>query len=338
MMKISHPASFEAIFRPYVEMINRRLQRIIEEDLHGVPDSLYAPARYMLSLGGKRLRPALTLLMCDLLGGDLKEAEHPAAAVEMFHNFTLVHDDIMDQAHLRRNQPTVHEKWGLNIGILSGDLLLIYAYKILTARAHPRLLEILHLFNKTAVEVCEGQQYDMDFESRIDVTAEEYIRMITLKTATLLGACLQLGGILAGASDRLKTELYTFGKDLGIAFQIQDDILDLYGQTQKVGKQQGGDIIANKKTFLFITALQQAASEDRQRLIALFSDASARHPAEKVATVRQIFDRYDVYDRTCHIRDAYYQQAIDLLQTLSVDDHTRTVLRLLARGIVYRDR
>ncbi len=337
-MAASHSLSFKALFTRYVETINRRLAQVAAEELSGSPDSLYAPARYMLSLGGKRLRPALTLLICDLLGGDVTTAERPAVAVEMFHNFTLIHDDIMDKALLRRNQPTVHEKWDLNTGILSGDLLLIYAYKILTAQDHPRLLEILHLFNKTAVEVCEGQQYDMDFERRMDVTEEEYLCMITLKTATLLGACLQLGGILADAPTKLKTQLYSFGKDLGIAFQIQDDILDLYGEREKVGKQQGGDIIANKKTFLFIKALELATPEDRQRLRQLFSNETSLPPNEKVAAVQEIFDRYDVYHHTCRIRDAYYERAMHTLQTLPVTADIRQVLTLLARGIVYRDR
>ncbi len=337
-MNSSNHRSFVELFSPYIDTINRSIERVLAEHLHGEPDTLYAPARYMLSLGGKRLRPALTLLVCDLLGGDLQSAENPAVAVEMFHNFTLVHDDIMDNAHLRRGHPTVHEKWNLNVGILSGDLLLIYAYKILTADDRPNLLEILHLFNKTAVEVCEGQQYDMDFETRMDVSEDEYIRMITLKTATLLGACLQLGCILADGADELKHGLYEFGKDLGIAFQIQDDLLDAYGESRKVGKQQGGDIIANKKTFLFIRAWQQADAAQRAQLAALFSNEANVSDAEKVARVLEIFDRLGVYDHTCAIRDAYYQKAMATLERLPVSDSVREVLRRLSWGIVYRDK
>ncbi len=326
------------LFDPYIDSINRSIERIIQVHLTGQPDTLYAPARYMLSLGGKRLRPALTLLVCDLLGGDVRMAENPAVAVEMFHNFTLVHDDIMDKARLRRGQPTVHEKWNLNVGILSGDLLLICAYKILTADNPSNLDEILHLFNKTAVEVCEGQQYDMDFENRIDVGETEYIHMITLKTATLLGACLQLGCILANSSNALKRGIYEFGKDLGIAFQIQDDLLDAYGESSKVGKRKGGDIIANKKTFLFIHAWQQANPTDRQWLLRLFSGDHQVDPDEKIAQVMNIFQRYNVYEHTCQVRDAYYQKAMQLLEILPLPESVRKVFQTLSQGIVYREK
>ncbi|MFB0942647.1 MAG: polyprenyl synthetase family protein, partial [Patiriisocius sp.] len=214
------------------------------------PASLYEPIDYILTLGGKRLRPVLTLMSADFFGGNYKQALDASLAVEMFHNFSLVHDDIMDNAPLRRGHQTVHEKWDVNTGILSGDAMLILAYQLFETYRPEVFMQLAVLFSKTALEVCEGQQYDVDFETRNDVTISQYIKMIEYKTAVLIGASLQMGAIIADASQSCQEKIYAFGKNLGIAFQLQDDYLDAFGNPLTFGKQVGGDIIANKKTFL----------------------------------------------------------------------------------------
>src|ERR1700761_9383330 len=222
------------------------------------PAALYEPISYILSIGGKRMRPALLLMACDLFGGDVDDALAPALAIEVFHNFTLMHDDIMDNAPLRRGRTTVHERWNKNVAILSGDVMLIEGYKLMMQVKDHLLRQILDIFNNTAVDVCEGQQIDMEFEQRNDVTIKEYINMIRLKTAVVLGGALKIGALLGGASTKDANLLADFGVNLGLAFQLQDDILDVYGNPEKFGKQVGGDIIANKKTYLLLKALELA--------------------------------------------------------------------------------
>src|ERR1700712_3291104 len=247
------------------------LQAIISNEVKQLnfpeyPAALYEPIKYILSLGGKRMRPALLLMACDLFGGDLKKAISPALAIEVFHNFTLMHDDIMDNAPLRRGKITVHERWNPNVGILSGDVMLIEGYKLMMQVDDHLLRPILNIFNETAVGVCEGQQIDMEFETRNDVAIDEYITMIRLKTAVVLGGALKIGAIIGGAGVNDAALIHTFGEQLGIAFQLQDDILDVYGNPEKFGKQVAGDILANKKTFLLIKALELANESQRVEL------------------------------------------------------------------------
>ncbi|MGB0788552.1 MAG: polyprenyl synthetase family protein, partial [Marinirhabdus sp.] len=219
------------------------------------PEQLYAPIRYILSLGGKRLRPVLTLMTADFFSGSYQKAMHAALAIELFHNFSLMHDDIMDNASLRRGKKTVHKKWGLNTGILSGDAMLILAYQLFENYDAEMFRQLAGLFSKTALKVCEGQQCDVDFETRTDVTLADYIKMIDHKTAVLIGSAIQMGAMIAGAAKPCWENSYEFGRNLGIAFQLQDDYLDVFGNPETFGKQTGGDIISNKKTFLYLTAV-----------------------------------------------------------------------------------
>ena len=257
---------------------------------HKEPKGLYDPVDYILGLGGKRLRPVLTLIGAELFGTSYKEALNAAMAVEVFHNFSLIHDDIMDDAPLRRGKPTVHEKWDINTGILSGDVMLINSYEYLEGYEGAQLAALFKLFNKTAIEVCEGQQYDVDFETRSDVTIPEYLKMIEYKTSVLIGAALAMGAIVANATEESRTLIYAFGRNLGIAFQLQDDYLDAFGNPETFGKQVGGDIIENKKTFLYLKALARASENDQKELIALFSEPQA-NADEKVTRVKALFQK-----------------------------------------------
>src|SRR3569833_2778488 len=237
-----------------------------ELNFPGYPAQLYEPITYILSMGGKRMRPALLLMACDLFGGDVEKALPPALAIEVFHNFTLMHDDIMDNAPLRRGKTTVHERWNQNAAILSGDVMLIEGYKLMMQVDNHILRDVLNIFNETAVGVCEGQQLDMEFETREVVGIDEYIEMIRLKTAVVLGGALKIGALIGGASADDAALLSAFGVQLGVAFQLQDDILDVYGNPEKFGKQVGGDIISNKKTYLLIKAKELANSQQKEEL------------------------------------------------------------------------
>jgi len=235
------------------------------------PENLYKPINYIVNLGGKRLRPILTLMTTDIFAGDHREALDAALAVEVFHNFSLVHDDIMDDAPLRRGQTTVHEKWDLNTGILSGDAMLILAYQYFENYNGSIFKALAKLFSKTALEVCEGQQYDIDFETRDDVTIPEYLKMIEYKTSVLVAAAMKMGAIIANASEADQDHIYEFGRNLGIAFQLQDDYLDAFGDPETFGKQVGGDIIENKKTYLYLKTLEHANQKQTNQLVDLFS-------------------------------------------------------------------
>lgn len=313
--------------------------QLIEEGLRNLefpdtPTQLYEPQRYILELGGKRIRPILTLLAAELFNTAAQTALPQALAIETFHNFTLIHDDIMDGAPLRRNQPTVHQKWNENIGILSGDALMIRAYQLL-GQIQPSLLpDAFDLFNTTALEVCEGQQMDMDFETRMDVSAAEYVEMIRLKTSVLLGCALELGAIVAGATKNDRDELYEFGQHIGIAFQIQDDILDLYADPEKFGKQVGGDVIANKKTILFLTALNVATAEQRE----ILKQLSTEHDLVlKVSRTRALFDHLNVR-KLCEDRmKEHYSMALTALDKIQVDPSKKKVLIQLADYLMERD-
>ncbi len=268
-------------------------EAIIANKYTAKPAELYDPINYIMALGGKRMRPSLVLMGTELVGGNVNEAIPAALAVEVFHNFTLVHDDIMDNAPLRRNQPTVHTKWNANIAILSGDVMLVKAYELLLKTNSPRLTEILNVFNQTATGVCEGQQMDMNFELRAEVSIAEYIEMIRLKTAVLLGGALEIGGLLANASEADALHLYNFGESIGIAFQLHDDLLDVYANPEKFGKQVGGDIIANKKTFLLIKALELATGEDALELQKWLS-ATEFDTNAKVKAITHIYNKLGI--------------------------------------------
>ncbi|MDP5062285.1 MAG: polyprenyl synthetase family protein, partial [Maribacter sp.] len=254
------------------------------------PRNLYEPITYILSLGGKRLRPVLVLMTAEIFKGDFKKALDAALAIEVFHNFSLVHDDIMDDAPVRRGETTVHEKWDINTGILSGDAMLIMAYQLFENYEPNVFRDLAKLFSKTALEVCEGQQYDVDFETRDDVMLPEYLKMIEYKTAVLVAAALKMGAIVAGASDAAQEKMYNFGLNLGIAFQLQDDYLDVFGDPETFGKQVGGDIIENKKTYLYLKALNSGSEMMTKELEHLYSIQPKESDA-KINAVRSIFEK-----------------------------------------------
>lgn len=300
------------------------------------PATLYNPITYILGLGGKRLRPVLTLMTTDLFGTDYKKALDAALAIEVFHNFSLVHDDIMDAAPLRRGQQTVHEKWDLNTGILSGDAMLILAYQYFENYRNDTFRELAQLFSKTALEVCEGQQYDVDFETRDDVTIPEYLKMIEYKTAVLVAAAMKMGGIIAGASLKDQNYIYEFGKNLGIAFQLQDDYLDAFGDPDTFGKQLGGDIITNKKTILYLLALQSGNAEEQKQILDLYS-IQPQDPTEKVNTVKAIYLSSGSEKRTKLEIQNYTQKAFDILTMLNLSEEKKNVLREFGEGLMRRE-
>ena len=300
------------------------------------PASLYEPIDYILTLGGKRLRPVLTLMSADFFGGNYKQALDASLAVEMFHNFSLVHDDIMDNAPLRRGHQTVHEKWDDNTGILSGDAMLILAYQLFETYEPKVFMQLAVLFSKTALEVCEGQQYDVDFETRNDVTISQYIKMIEYKTAVLIGASLQMGAIIADASQSCQEKIYAFGKNLGIAFQLQDDYLDAFGNPLTFGKQVGGDIIANKKTFLYLTALQKSTPAEAQELSSLFA-TMPKNPSEKITAVKEIFVCSGAAKATEDEIARYTNTSISLLQDIKISQQHKDTLKSFADFLMNRN-
>jgi geranylgeranyl diphosphate synthase type II len=300
------------------------------------PASLYEPIDYILTLGGKRLRPVLTLMSADFFGGNYKQALDASLAVEMFHNFSLVHDDIMDNAPLRRGHQTVHEKWDVNTGILSGDAMLILAYQLFETYEPKVFMQLAVLFSKTALEVCEGQQYDVDFETRNDVTISQYIKMIEYKTAVLIGASLQMGAIIADASQSCQEKIYAFGKNLGIAFQLQDDYLDAFGNPLTFGKQVGGDIIANKKTFLYLTALQKSTPAEAQELSSLFA-TMPKDPSDKITAVKEIFVSSGAAKATEDEIVRYTNTSISLLQDIKISQQHKDTLKSFADFLMNRN-
>ena len=279
------------------------------------PSNLYQPLAYFLGLGGKRLRPVLTLLATELGGKNIDEAIHAALSIELFHNFSLIHDDIMDNAPIRRGLPTVHEKWNSNIAILSGDVLLVKAYELISKQKNEHIPELFQLFNKTAIEVCEGQQMDMDFENRDDVTVEEYIAMIRLKTSVLLGCALEFGFLISNQSAENRRNIYDFGVNLGIAFQIQDDILDLFGDPEKVGKQVGGDVKSNKKTLLYLVAKYICKNLNNNKLNSL---KETKDLDKKVQETSAFYREIGVLEETQKYLNYYYESAMKSLELVDV--------------------
>ena len=306
---------------------------LVEYNFEKEPRSLYEPIKYILNLGGKRLRPVLTLLSADIFSGQVNKALDAALAIEMFHNFSLIHDDIMDDAPTRRGKPTVHEKWNTNTAILSGDALLVMANKALETYDPVTFFKLTTLFNKTALEVCEGQQYDFDFESLTTVTSEEYVRMITLKTSVLIATALKFGAIIASASPQNSEAIYSYGLNLGIAFQLQDDYLDVFG-TSDFGKQKAGDIIANKKTILYIKAMALAESQDRDRLVKLYQLKG--YNEQKMKEVIAVFKKYKIAGYIEREIAEYTQKAVQSIDSLTVGNKSKEVLRILASDLMCR--
>lgn len=299
------------------------------------PKNLYNPIDYILKLGGKRLRPVLTLVTTEIFESDYHKALDAALSIEVFHNFSLVHDDIMDGAPLRRGKQTVHEKWDVNTGILSGDAMLILAYKLFENYEPNTFQALAKLFSKTALEVCEGQQYDIDFESRDDVIIPEYLKMIEYKTAVLLGAAMQMGAIVANASNQDQENIYNFGKNLGIAFQLQDDYLDAFGDPQTFGKQVGGDIIENKKTYLYLKTIENSNSEDQHQLRSLF-EISPSNTAEKIETVKQMYLDSGAAQSTKEIIEKYTQDAFKTLDELNIEETKKQILKAFGTSLMNR--
>lgn len=309
------------------------------EQLHlpSEPRLLYEPIRYTLESGGKRIRPLLTLASCNMFSNSTQRAVPAAMGIEVFHNFTLLHDDIMDGSSKRRGRDTVHVKWDDNTAILSGDAMMIFAYNILS-QSQPELLPaLLRIFNRVATGVCEGQQYDMDFENRMDVSVEDYIMMIELKTSVLLGGAAELGAVAGGATEEDCRKMYDFGRILGLAFQIQDDLLDTYGDPATFGKNIGGDIVSNKKTFLLITALQQAQGEIKQQLKALLSDKNIENN-EKIERVREIYSTLGVDTIARRLIEKYYSQAVAIIDSIAVSEQQKEAIRSLTETLIKREK
>ncbi|NMH28684.1 polyprenyl synthetase family protein [Flavobacterium silvaticum] len=308
---------------------------LLGQQLLKEPNQLYEPIDYIIGLGGKRMRPILTLMSAEIFGTDYKQALPAALAIEMFHNFSLVHDDIMDDAPLRRGNETVHEKWDLNTGILSGDAMLILAYQYFEQYEPAVFRDLAKLFSKTAIEVCEGQQWDVDFETRDDVTLPEYLHMIKCKTAVLVGAALKMGAIIAGASDEDSDAIYQFGCNLGIAFQLQDDYLDAFGDPKSFGKQTGGDIIENKKTYLYLKTLEFAKDGQREQLLHLYSV----HPndnTDKVISVKEIYNATGASDATRDAIREYTEKAFANLDSLNLTREKRELLESFGQSLMQR--
>jgi len=300
------------------------------------PNNLYEPIQYILGLGGKRLRPVLTLMTTEIFNKSFTTSLNAALAVEVFHNFSLIHDDIMDDAPLRRGKKTVHEKWDLNTGILSGDAMLILAYQLFENYEGDTFKELAKLFSKTAIEVCEGQQYDIDFETRNDVTIPEYLKMIEFKTAVLVGAAMKMGAIVASASKEDQDNIYEFGKNLGIAFQLQDDYLDAFGDPESFGKQVGGDIIENKKTYLFLKALELSNTNSKTELLEYYGN-SKLYDEDKVNKVKQIFNVTGASIETKNAIENYTQKAFNVLDSISISLEKKELLKQFGTALMNRN-
>ncbi len=315
--------------REVIALVQQEIKNI---NYIGEPKELYDPMNYVLQLGGKRLRPVTVLLAANLFSEEINCAVPAAKAVEVFHNFTLVHDDIMDNAPLRRGQETVHEKWNDNVAILSGDSLLIKAYDHFLIGNYANLNAVLKVFNTTAIEVCEGQQLDMNFETRDDVTISEYINMIRLKTSVLVGGAMKIGALVANSSDEDAQYIYDFGVNLGLAFQLQDDYLDCFGDPEKFGKQVGGDIISNKKTFMMLKALELDNTGELTRWL----DKTDFDIVEKVAAVKLIYKNLGVDKLAFKLMDQYYNKGLESLQAIKIADVKKTTLKEFATELMKR--
>lgn len=314
---------YKSLFLDYLSQKTKKRQ----------PENLYKPINYMLNLGGKRLRPILVLMSCDLFGGNYKKALNASLAIEMFHNFTLIHDDIMDKAPLRRGQQTIHSKWNLETGILSGDALMIVSYKMFDSYKPKRYKKLLNLFNQTAIEVCEGQQYDMDFETQTEVSQTAYLKMIGYKTAVLIAAALKMGAIIAEADEQDAQNIYNFGLNLGIAFQLQDDYLDVFSEDD-FGKQKAGDIIENKKTFLYLKCLELASEDDKNALKELYGNQ--RNESKKVEKVVALFNKYKLSKIVKQETENFTKTALNYVDKLSMSQEKKGILRNFSTELMNR--
>lgn len=319
-------------FNEYLAKVNDAVAKI---EYPAAPSGLYEPIAYTMSLGGKRIRPSLVLMSCDAFGGDVEKAVLPAVGLELFHNFTLLHDDVMDKADIRRGKPTVHVKWNDNTAILSGDAMLTMATQHIAKAPVDVMARVMELYNATAMEIYEGQQYDVDFEQRMDVTVREYIEMIRLKTSVLLGCACKMGAIIAGASDEDADKIYDFGMNIGLAFQLQDDLLDVYGDEKTFGKAIGGDIMNNKKTFLLINALATMSDDDRDELVA-WINAENPDRAEKVKAVTALYTKAGVKALSEEAVERYHECAVAIIDTLSVGDDAKLAFKAFADSLMSR--
>ncbi|MFW5757832.1 MAG: polyprenyl synthetase family protein [Bacteroidota bacterium] len=314
------------------QMINQYL-----DDIETVkePRELYLPVEYCLGNGGKRIRPVMALMACDMFGGNIQEALPPAVGLEIFHNFTLMHDDIMDEAPLRRGKPSVYKKWNANTAILSGDVMFGMAVKHISETPSQHLKTVLDLFNQTVLQVCEGQQYDMNFETRDKVTEEQYINMIRLKTAVLPAACLKMGAIIAGAHPKEADMIYDFGQNVGIAFQIKDDWLDIFGDEKTFGKKNGGDIIANKKTWLYVKSFEMADQNQLRDLRNAFTNRIF-NPEEKINMVKNVYVQLEL-DKKAIVKMEYFnQKAFKLLENINLSAQKKEYLKKFAENLLKR--
>lgn len=319
--------NLEDFKQEFLSFLNEKIQ--VKE-----PVNLYKPIEYILEIGGKRLRPILALMVCDLFGEDYKKALDVALAIEVFHNFTLVHDDIMDSAPIRRGKKTVHKKWDENTGILSGDAMLIMAYQCVENYEPNLFKKLMLLFSKTALEVCEGQQWDIDFETRNDVTINEYIKMITNKTSVLIGAAMQMGAMVSNASGKETEVIYNFGLNLGLAFQLQDDYLDTFGNAETFGKQIGGDIIENKKTYLYLKAVEICDENVKKELFTLYNSQDI--DGCKVQKVTSIFKDNNIDNLIKNEIQNYTEKAFKYLDDLSISENKKEVLKNFGLGLMKR--
>ena len=317
----------------YQEKMSNHFSQIVSNK---EPKNLYEPIEYILSLGGKRMRPVLTLMASEVFNVDCEKAIPAATAVEVFHNFSLIHDDIMDDAPLRRGNVTVHEKWNINTGILSGDAMLILAYQYFEQYEPVIFRELAKLFSKTALEVCEGQQWDVDFETRTDVTIPEYLKMIEYKTAVLVAAAMKMGAIVAETSADNGDLIYDFGLNLGLAFQLQDDYLDAFGNPATFGKQIGGDIIENKKTYLYLKAIEFASAEEKAKLLQLFS-VSLEENATKIEEVKTIFNATGATKATQQAIQDYTLMAFATLDKMNISSEKKSMLRSFGENLMNRN-
>ncbi len=317
------------------------LQQIVTKKIDGFcrkngDGSLYQPINYILQLGGKRMRPVLSLMAANLFQEELDESIYPAIALEVFHNFTLMHDDIMDNSPMRRGQPTVHHKWNNSHAILSGDAMLVQAYQLLLKTNPNYVAGALQLFNRTAIEVCEGQQLDMEFEKMTTVQVNDYLTMIRLKTSVLVGCAMEMGALTSGANEEDQKKLYTIGESLGMAFQLRDDYLDIFGDTTQTGKQNGGDILSDKKTYLLIRAFEKADAEDLETLNRYIGNRS-HSDHEKIQAIKRIFEKQALAEELTHLAQEHYRQAMETLDSIAVDEVRKTPLRQLAMQLQHRE-
>ena len=321
-------------FNEVLSIVNSEVEQI---NWKREPFGLYEPIEYILSLGGKRLRPAITLMACNLYSDEVMKALKPAIGLEIFHNFTLLHDDIMDRADMRRGKPTVYRVWNDNTAILSGDVMQIEAYKWIAEAPENQLKIVLDLFSKTASEICEGQQLDMEFEQRSDVTADQYIEMIRLKTAVLVAAGCRIGAIIGGSDEEDALNLYDFGNYIGLAFQLKDDLLDVYGNEASFGKKIGGDILCNKKTYLLIHTLKTAQGKDNEELMYWLGNNEKADQEDKIKAVTAIFTRLKAREICENAMQHYYDLATESLDKVKVPEARKEQLRKLAQKLMSRD-